>query len=124
MNTKFSIDFSANSFDKDTFVVLWEETNNSNLENLYHVGPEAIELNNPANLHISYPDQEKNPDFNPLHYSIYRKETSGEWKRLESWINKNIKTVVAETDKLGEFKLVYNFWILLLAKILYQSIIV
>jgi YVTN family beta-propeller protein len=106
------VQFPAYSFENDRFVIVWEEemsskTGKQGVEKAYHIAPEQLLLKERAVLTIAYPER-NGEDFNPLHYSIYRKNSGGQWEKLPSRVNKDENFVVAEIDQLGIFRVGYD----------------
>jgi hypothetical protein len=103
---EFKLDLPSGNFDKDAFVTIWKEELDG--EMLYHVGPQAVQLNKPARLSISYADVMKHTA-NPVHLAIYvQNAESMSWEEIPSMIDRQENKIVAEIDKLGTFKIGFN----------------
>ncbi len=98
------ISFSPNAFQNDLYVTIWKEQLDDAM--IYHVGPEALYLNEPAKLSLSYAsDYDLKVNLN--HLAIFTHEEN-EWTPLPSTINREAKTVNTIVDQLGIFKIGYD----------------
>ena len=105
-DNEVNVDFGPGTFNNDVYVTIWKEFIND--ETIYHIGPEALGLNNTASLSISYGGESTNVS-NPEHLSVYIMDNEMDiWIKTTSTINREKKTVKAEINRLGTFKIGYD----------------
>lgn len=105
-NNEVNVNFDLGTFSSDIYVTIWKEFIND--ENIYHISPEALMLNNTASLSVSYQDASINIS-DPAHLSIYIKDgENNTWIKIESTINRDKKMVLAQVNSLGTFKIGYD----------------
>jgi hypothetical protein len=105
-NNEATVSFTSDAINSDLFVTIWKDYENE--EVVYHVGPDALQISEPATISLSYENDFGNVA-NPCHLAVFCK-VAGEdsWKHLPGTINKQTKTVSAVIDQLGTFKIGYD----------------